>query len=288
MGRVEPTNMAIARRFTAMKTATLIFTDLDGTLLDERYSFDAAREALAAIRERGIPLILTSSKTLAEMRLLRRAMDLIHPIIFENGAGVALPENYFRDDPTITSSTPLLVEHFGPTYDEIRATLERLRAEHRFPFRGFGDMNAKEIAALTGLDEMAAQRARQRHGSEPGIWEGSEAIRRDFIAELAKAGLRAVSGGRFLHIMPRVDKAEAMRELVGRFSVAHPDIRYRVIAAGDSPNDADMLQSADLAVVIRRADSSWMPLKRRDGIIKSPEPGPAGWQTCIQTLLKEE
>lgn len=280
--------MAIARRFTAMRTANLIFTDLDGTLLDDGYRFDAASEALAGIRARGIPLILTSSKTLAEMRLLRRAMDLIHPIIFENGAGVALPEGYFRNDPGITSSTPLQVEHFGPTYSEIRSTLERLRSRHRFPFRGFGDMTAKEVAALTGLDELAAQRARQRQGSEPGVWEGSEAIRRDFIAELTRAGLRAVSGGRFLHIMPKIDKAEAMRELVGRFTAAHPDIRYRVIAAGDSPNDADMLQLADVAVVIRRPDASWMPLKRREGVIKSPEPGPAGWQHCIQKLLEEE
>lgn len=280
--------MAIARRFTAMKTADLIFTDLDGTLLDDAYRFDAARKALATIRERGIPLILTSSKTLAEMRLLRRAMDLVHPIIFENGAGVALPEGYFRHRPGITSGSPLQVEHFGPTYSEIRSTLQRLRARHGFPFRGFGDMSAKEVADLTGLDEMAAQRARQRQGSEPGVWEGSEAIRRDFIAELARAGLRAVSGGRFLHVMPKVDKAEAMRELVGRFSAAHPDIRYRVIAAGDSPNDADMLQLADLAVVIRRPDSSWMPLKRREGVIKSPQAGPAGWQHCMQKLLDAE
>lgn len=279
--------MGIARRAVAMRTQILIFTDLDGTLLDERYSFDAAQEALAAIRSRDIPLILTSSKTLAEMRLLRRAMNLVHPVIFENGAGLALPENYFRTGVEVDARTPLRVEHFGPTYAEIRATLTRLRDRYRFPFRGFGDMSAKEVAALTGLDEIAAQRARQRHGSEPGVWEGSEAIRRDFVAELERAGLRAVSGGRFLHIMPRVDKAETMRELVGRFTAARPDVRFRVIAAGDSPNDEEMLQLADVAVVIQRPDASWMPLKRREGVIRSPLPGPAGWQACIHRLLEE-
>lgn len=271
-----------------MRTQFLIFTDLDGTLLDERYRFDDASVVLAEIRKRGIPLILTSSKTLAEMRLLRRAMDISHPLIFENGAGLALPEDYFRSNTTPDPRAPLRVEHFGPTYDEIRATLTRLRDRHQFPFRGFGDMTAKDVAALTGLDEIAAQRARQRHGTEPIVWEGSEAIRRDFIAELERAGLRAVSGGRFLHIMPRIDKAEAMRELVGRFTAAHPDVRYRVIAAGDSPNDAEMLQLADLAVLIRRPDSSWMPLKRREGVIRSPVPGPAGWQLCLERLLRED
>ncbi len=280
--------MGIARRAVAMRTQLLIFTDLDGTLLDERYSFDAAQDALAEIRARGIPLILTSSKTLAEMRLLRRAMNLEHPLIFENGAGLALPENYFRSGAEIGPETPLRVEHFGPTYAEIRSTLNRLRERRGFPFRGFGDMSAREVAALTGLDEIAAQRARQRHGSEPGVWEGSEAIRRDFVAELERAGLRAVSGGRFLHIMPRVDKAETMRELVGRFAAAQPDVRFRIIAAGDSPNDAEMLQLADLAVVIQRPDASWMPLKRREGVIRSPLPGPAGWQACIHRLLEEQ
>lgn len=279
--------MAIARRMAAMKTATLIFTDLDGTLLDEHYRYDAAGDALATIQARGIPLILTSSKTLAEMLLLRRAMGLAHPVIFENGAGVALPESYFRPTAELDPGAPLRVEHFGPTYAEIRSTLEAIRARHRFPFRGFGDMTAREVAQLTGLDEMAAQRARQRQGTEPGVWEGSEAIRRDFIAELTRAGLRAVSGGRFLHIMPKVDKAEAMRELVGRFAAANPDTRYRVIAAGDSANDADMLQMADVAVVIRRPDASWMPLKRREGVVRSTQPGPAGWQQCMTTLLQE-
>ena len=280
--------MRALRRPWAMKVQTLIFTDLDGTLLDEDYRFDAASAALEVIRRRRIPLILTSSKTLAEMRLLRRAMDLNHPFIFENGAGLALPEGYFTAGTRTDSSTPLRVEHFGPTYADIRRILDELRALHGFAFRGFGDMSATEIASRTGLDEIAAQRARQRHGSEPGIWQGSEAIRRDFIAEIEKAGLRAVSGGRLLHIMPRIDKAEAMRELVGRYTAAEPETRFRVIAAGDSPNDADMLQMADLAVVIQRSDSSWMPLARREGVVRSPVPGPAGWQICIERLLEEE
>ena len=45
----------------------LIFSDLDGTLLDhDSYTFGAAQCALRAVRERSIPLILATSKTLAE------------------------------------------------------------------------------------------------------------------------------------------------------------------------------------------------------------------------------
>ena len=48
--------------------AFVVFSDLDGTLLDHStYSWKAAAPALAALRDRGIPLILASSKTSAEI-----------------------------------------------------------------------------------------------------------------------------------------------------------------------------------------------------------------------------
>lgn len=272
----------------------LVFTDLDGTLLDDDYRFEAARPALARLRALRVPLILTSSKTLSEMRLIRSALDLDEPLIFENGAGIAVPEGRFpgagAPDPGPVASAygpgaPLQVETFGPGYPELRRILVGLRERHGFPFRGFGDMTSAEVAGLTGLDQIAAARARQRIGSEPGIWSGSEAARQDFIRELQAEGLRAVLGGRFLHVMPQVDKAGAVAALVARFRTLWPDARLPVIAAGDSPNDAAMLLAADHALVIRRGDGSWMPLKRSSGVLRSPTPGPSGWNDCMHRIL---
>ena len=45
----------------------LVFTDLDGTLLDESYSWDLAQPAIDLLRSASIPIILNSSKTVAEM-----------------------------------------------------------------------------------------------------------------------------------------------------------------------------------------------------------------------------
>ena len=48
----------------------LVFTDLDGTLLDHRiYSFEDALPALDFCRKTHVPVILISSKTRAEMDL---------------------------------------------------------------------------------------------------------------------------------------------------------------------------------------------------------------------------
>jgi mannosyl-3-phosphoglycerate phosphatase len=267
-----------------MPRELLIFSDLDGTLLDERYRFDAAADALARLRAAGIPLILTSSKTLAEMRAVRGELGLDHPVVFENGAGIAVPEGYFAG----MRGGALEVETFGPGYAALRKIIVELRARHGFQFKGFGDMTPHEVAERTGLDELAARRARQRLGSEPGIWQSTEAIRQDFLRELAGRGLHAVRGGRFLHVMPDVDKAVAMHRLVERYRAIRPGERFRVIAAGDSPNDLDMLEAADTAVVIRRTDGSWMPLRRQQGVMRSREPGPAGWQQCMLEILDQD
>ncbi|RLI93151.1 MAG: hypothetical protein DRO95_00515, partial [Candidatus Altiarchaeales archaeon] len=45
----------------------IIFTDLDGTLIDEEYSYRDAEDALSIIKKREIPLILCTSKTRAEI-----------------------------------------------------------------------------------------------------------------------------------------------------------------------------------------------------------------------------
>jgi mannosyl-3-phosphoglycerate phosphatase len=73
--------------------ALIVFSDLDGTLLDHAtYSWQAAVPALEALKERGIPLILASSKTSAEIAELRAETGFADcPAIVENGAGLLEP-----------------------------------------------------------------------------------------------------------------------------------------------------------------------------------------------------
>src|SRR5687768_8132133 len=79
--------------------ADLVFTDLDGTLLDhDTYSWEAARPALSRLRHLGIPLVLCSSKTAAELRPIAKRLGLQTPLIVENGGGIRLPR-HFLDRP---------------------------------------------------------------------------------------------------------------------------------------------------------------------------------------------
>ncbi|NEO25915.1 MAG: HAD hydrolase family protein, partial [Kamptonema sp. SIO4C4] len=70
----------------------LIFTDLDGTLLgSDDYRYEAAVPAIAQLQQRAIPLIPVTSKTRAEVEVLRHALHLTDPFIVENGSGIFIP-----------------------------------------------------------------------------------------------------------------------------------------------------------------------------------------------------
>ena len=78
----------------------VVFTDLDGTLLDhETYSYGPAQEALDLLERKRIPLILCSSKTRAEIELIQLDLRLRHPFISENGGAIFMPRAYFPFTP---------------------------------------------------------------------------------------------------------------------------------------------------------------------------------------------
>ena len=73
---------------TAAAPSLLVFTDLDGTLLDDAYRFLGAEAALARLAEQRIPLVLATSKTRAELTALAAQLPGVPGLIFENGAGI--------------------------------------------------------------------------------------------------------------------------------------------------------------------------------------------------------
>ncbi|HHC28943.1 MAG TPA: mannosyl-3-phosphoglycerate phosphatase, partial [Rhodobacterales bacterium] len=140
----------------------VVFTDLDGTLLDhDSYSWAPARPALDALKAGGAALVLASSKTAPEIADLHAALGLGDtPAIVENGAGV------YRPGQGVSGAGD---------YARLRAALDALEGDLRSYFQGFGDMSDAQVAAETGLASEDATRARVRAYSEPGLWHGSDA-----------------------------------------------------------------------------------------------------------------
>ena len=258
----------------------IIFSDLDGTLLDYHdYSFTAALPALQKIKTLSIPLILNSSKTRAEMIGLRTKLGINDPFVVENGAAVFIPQYYFPG-----FHEPLTPHILSPNRNKLLTIIKKLKREHQFPFIGFNDFSAEQISAETGLDRQQAEQAKQRLASEPIKWLGSDLQLVHLKAELKTYNLKLVKGGRFWHIMGQTDKAKAMHWLIRQFKRLSPETAT-VVALGDSENDKAMLEQADFAAVIRNSDNHHLQLNRQQSVIYTDQQGPAGWREALQKIF---
>lgn len=254
----------------------IVFTDLDGTLLDhETYSHAPAAPALERLRALNIPLILASSKTAAEIAPLRAELGFSHcEAIVENGSGILPP----HDDGA----------QAGGRYEDIRKALDSLPSKLRKHYRGFGDWNAEEVAARTGLSLGSATKAKQRRFSEPGLWSGSDREREEFTAALADMSLKALQGGRFLTLSFGGDKAERMAEICARY--AHEGKPPFSVALGDAPNDLAMITQADKGVIIPNPGHAGIPRFEKEAsghVLRAHAPGPAGWNQSLMQILQD-
>jgi len=269
-----------------MQPQLLVFTDLDGTLLDhDSYAWQPAEGVLQRLADLDIPLILNSSKTAREILDLRRALANRHPYIVENGGAVCLPDGYFTSRTGMAEPEPAAVQYFGRRYPGILQILRTLRREKKYPFEGFADFGIEGIMRTTGLDRRGAERASERLCTEPILWQGSGPELDSFRRDLAETGLQLVKGGRFMHVMGNSDKGWAMLWLSDCYRQAAPDRELLTVALGDGPNDLPMLKAADIAVVIRPKHGSHLQLDEHRDVYYPAAPGPAGWQAAVEQIL---
>ncbi|OHV09509.1 HAD-IIB family hydrolase [Kushneria phosphatilytica] len=254
----------------------LIFTDLDGSLLDhDTYDHSPAIEWLARLKAADVPVILNTSKTAAEVLPLYHELGLDAPFVTENGGCVYLPESWVINEDVDVDGWARVV--LGASRSRILTVLEAIRETESLRFRGFADMTHQEVMTLTGLDEPSARRACQREASEPLIWRDSETALDHFRLELIGAGLELTRGGRFHHVMGETcSKGRACGWLISRLE-QRLGTSVSSIALGDGPNDVSMFDTVDAAVIIRGKHDQPIEVRDEARTYRTHEHGPHGW-----------
>jgi mannosyl-3-phosphoglycerate phosphatase len=127
----------------------LVFTELDGTLLDHQtYSWDPARSALALLSRHKIPWMIVTSKTRAEVEVLRTELGNEHPFIVENGGAAFVPKGYFGFPLAhAVARDGYDVLEWGTSYQHVVNDLRDASRLSGCRLRGFHDMTPVEVSA---------------------------------------------------------------------------------------------------------------------------------------------
>jgi mannosyl-3-phosphoglycerate phosphatase family protein len=262
----------------------LIFTDLDGTLLDhETYSAKPADALIKKLHDASIAHVIpVTSKTQAELSWLEREIPFHDSIKVSENGSVIHTQYGFPFSKQDSVETIILSVSYQTILNAIKTLPENLRCH----INSFSDMTADIVANHTGLLPDDAQRAKQRQATEPFLWSGTAEQLHELKKLMAKAGVNIQRGGRFHHLTGAATKEMAMKRIVDNFKQQQPEYKYITIALGDGPNDLKMIEAADFGVIIPNTNGAAIT-SNASSVRLAQEPGPKGWVTSVTNVLKE-
>jgi len=273
-----------------MERNWVIFTDLDGTLLDHAtYRWAAARTAMVALRRSAVPLVIVTSKTCAEVRPILRSLRRREPFVVENGGAIYLPEGYFpfRVPGAAGAWRGWLRVALGTSRRRLVAALGRAARRAGVRVRSFSQMSTSEVAERAGMTLPEARCARQREFDEPFVvMDGADSAWERLRNEIRRQGLQQTRGSRFFHVLGQSDKGTAVHKLLGWYRRAR-GANVPAVGLGDSPNDIPMLRAVDVPILVARPGGRYdeetlaavARVRRAGGV------GPRGWNRAVLRLL---
>ena len=261
----------------------VIFTDLDGTLLDhETYSWEAAHPAIQRLIDAGIPWLFVTSKTRAETEFWRREMGNQHPFVVENGGAAFVPWGYF---PTPIAGARHIQDYelleWGTLHANLITALRKASEASGCRVRGFHDMSVAEVAETCALPTSLAELAKRREYDEPFTVQDENRAEK-LVGMIESQGYFCTRGGRFRHITGPNNKGVAVRALTALFTKAYGPVT--TIGLGDGLNDAPLLRQVQVPILVLSQQSEELKKLIPQGAV-TQKSGPEGWKEAILSMI---
>lgn len=237
-----------------MTLPLLVATDLDGTLVRSDGSVSArTRDVLAALDERGVPVVLVTARPL-------RWMDDLWPLVGRHGMAIVSNGAIWYDtrDHRVRRVTGIdavaglrLCEAISAAIPEAAFAIECLSGIKRDPV--FTEPTqvpeGSPVGPLAELWDEPAVKLMVRHEAMTDPVAFREAVTR----AVGEAAVATWSGGHLVEISaPGVTKAATLSLLCDELDIAHSE----VVAFGDMPNDLPMLVWAGRSYAMANGDAS--------------------------------
>lgn len=237
-------------------------------------------EAISLFREvalNRLPLVLSSTRTRAELDFIQQELGLHAPFICESGAAVSVPPGYFRGHlPNARAVGGALVVKFGPSYSEVITALKQTADQVAVDLVGVSDLSVDETALTWGVGTLEASRVKMRECGEPfRILRGSG--RRGLLFRALRArGLACTTGGRSDYVGASVGERTGIALLKRLYRETFGPIV--TVGVGSRRRDAELLAHVDVPLVVPDGDGP-------PEIMKPRPPTRVQWLT---SLLRRE
>lgn len=263
----------------------LIYTDLNDTLLNRNYDFSAAKEALDVIREKQIPLIITTSKTRAQVEIYRKRLNINHPIIVENGSAVYFPKGSFQSGRLPEGSLAEDGEFVFPLAGKVEAILPDLRDAAQkvsAEIELISDMTADKIHEQTGMPPEECELAKDRKYIMYFLCRNR---REELIGELRNRNFKITWGSYFMHVGDAGSKGTAVHKLTALYrGLGH--ISVMTAGFGDNMNDKSMFENVSYPYLVERPGGGYAEGIDVEGLERLKGVGPIGWNYGVLKLVK--
>ena len=253
-----------------------VVSDVDGTLMDHSYDLTPAKETIKTLQKLSIPVILCTSKTAAEVKVIRNELNLTDPYIVENGAAIY---GEFLKKP----NGEIIL---GKKYEFLEEILNLISKEIDYKLTPLNNLTDQEATQLTGLEGPSLNLMRDRHWSMPFLNPPSFLEEKINICS-KKFKVDIFKGNRMSHLLSTdSNKGKAINTLKKYSNIK--DIQ--IIGLGDSPNDLPLLLNSDFKIVIPGINGPNLnlldQLKNFEFTLAS-EPNGYGWKNEINKLINK-
>jgi mannosyl-3-phosphoglycerate phosphatase family protein len=279
-----------------LKTAArrlVVVTDIDDSLLEPgAQALPSERAALDLLAGRGIPLVINSSRTHAEIERIQETLRLLTPSISEHGSALFIPPGSFPSIPERAArAVGGHVIEFGRPYHEVVDAVRGTARELDVEIVGFADLTIEDAARELGVSDVEAQLAKLREYTELiRIIDETDARRSHVLNALRRRSLRCWPTGRHHLVTATRDRGESLLTLKALWRHAWGEPPY-LVGFGNSEDDVNWLRHADVAIIVQDDRRGVDPriLAKLPTARVSQRPGRVGWSDaifeCVATLL---
>ena len=260
-------------------SSILIFTDLDGTLLNrDTFNFDSIKTFLYELKNKNIIIIPNSSKTEDEIIEFNNEANFKFPFISENGS-IIHNLNFLSDE------FPDKIILAKNVYEIQNIFDKNINQDLKSKCKVISSLTTSEQIQIFGLPENKLKNVFKRTCTIPIKFVGNNEEKLILKNMLLEIGLDLKDGGKILNLGDRINKADAMKKIIIMLQQKFKS-KPKTIAVGDNHNDLEMLKNSDIPCLVKNNKFINKDLQIKNLII-SKQTAPEGWVEIVKLALEK-